>query len=371
MAKIRVLVVDDSSLIRRLQSEAISASDDFEVAGTAPNGLIALAKIGQLQPDIVSLDLVMPVMDGMQTIRAIREEYPNLPIVLFSSGITYDTNNARDAIMLGANDVLAKPRTAQHDGDAKSYVQNELLPKLRKVFNEHTPLPGSAAAGKPATAIAVPRTPIEAGPKPRASQRIDIVAIGVSTGGPQALSCLLSEIPPNFDAPIVIVQHMPAMFTKLLADRLSKICPLNVREASAGVILQPGEVWIAPGDYHLTVTNLGSAIGLETNQGPPENSCRPAADVLFRFVAQVYGPNALACILTGMGQDGMLGARAIREAGGYVIAQDEATSVVWGMPRAIVHAGLADSILPLDRIADELSSRVKLQRHRSPLQVAK
>lgn len=368
MPKIRVLVVDDSTLVRRLLSDAISETDDFEVAGTAPNGKIALSKIGQLHPDIVSLDLEMPEMDGMETIRAIREQYPDLPIVLFSSGITAGADEARDALCLGANDFLAKPSKGNHEGDAKAYVQSVLLPKLRKIYRESSPHAASSTAQLTFGLKSQKSASNGSSAKPRSPHRVDVIAIGVSTGGPQALSCLLAELPSNLAVPVVIVQHMPPIFTKHLADRLSKLSPLRVREAFSGAPLLPGEAWIAPGDFHLTVSKNANQVLLETHQGPPENSCRPAVDVLFRSVSQVYGPSALACILTGMGQDGLQGSKWIHDAGGAVIAQDEATSVVWGMPRAVAQAGLADLILPLDKIGEEIIFRVQHQRPRTPLQ---
>jgi two-component system chemotaxis response regulator CheB len=185
------------------------------------------------------------------------------------------------------------------------------------------------------------------------------VAIGASTGGPNALTDIFASLPSDFPVPVVMVQHMPPMFTRLLAERLTAKSKLRVEEATAGTPLRPGHAWIAPGDYHMTVSRVGVEVRLHLNQDPPENSCRPAADVLFSSVAKTFGPNCLAVILTGMGQDGLRGCQAVREAAGQIVAQDEASSVVWGMPGYVVRAGLADQVLPLNAIAAEIVQRVR------------
>jgi two-component system, chemotaxis family, protein-glutamate methylesterase/glutaminase len=204
------------------------------------------------------------------------------------------------------------------------------------------------------------------GPAPRRPEArpgpVQVVAIGVSTGGPNALADVVGRLPADFPVPLVIVQHMPPMFTRLLAERMSAQFPIRVQEGSSGSVLQPGQAWIAPGDHHMIVVRDGLHARLLLHQDPPENSCRPAVDVLFRSVAKTFGPHSLAVILTGMGQDGLRGCEAVREAGGQILAQDEATSVVWGMPGAVARAGLADRVLPLSRIADEILSRVQPKR---------
>ncbi|HCF30265.1 MAG TPA: chemotaxis response regulator protein-glutamate methylesterase, partial [Cyanobacteria bacterium UBA11049] len=191
------------------------------------------------------------------------------------------------------------------------------------------------------------------------TERVDIVAIGVSTGGPNALAALLSELPAEFPVPIAIVQHMPPMFTKLLAERLASKCEIRVDEAFAGALLEPGRAWIAPGNFHAIVERDGQVVRIGINQEPPENSCRPSVDVLFRSIAQVYGAKALAVVLTGMGQDGLRGCECIREVGGQILVQDRASSVVWGMPGFVANAGLADRVISLDQMAGEIISRVR------------
>jgi two-component system chemotaxis response regulator CheB len=192
-----------------------------------------------------------------------------------------------------------------------------------------------------------------------ARRRIDVVAIGASTGGPNALADIFSRLPADFPVPIVVVQHMPPMFTRLLADRLSAQFPIRVHEGTSGAVLEPGHAWIAPGDYHMIVVRDTGQVRLLLHQDPPENSCRPAVDVLLRSVAKTFGPHVLAAILTGMGQDGLRGCEAVHAAGGQVLAQDEATSVVWGMPGYVARAGLADRVLPLNLVADEILRRVR------------
>ena len=372
MARIRALVVDDSTVVRRMLSEIISDSDDFEVAGTAANGKIALAKIPQLLPDVVTLDMEMPEMGGLETIKEIRRSYPTLPIVLFSAFVASEGKETRNAINCGANDFVTKPTKAGSPEHAKLLVRNELLPKLRKLHRQVRNNSGAdrvaaqfASGLPPAVTIPSVRPVQPITPRKNPISPIELIAIGVSTGGPNALSHVLSGLDRDLPVPILIVQHMPPVFTKHLADRLSNTSSLVVREGIAGVELKPGEVWIAPGDYHMTVQKNGTSFYLNTNQGPAENSCRPAVDVLFRSVAECCGSGALGCVLTGMGQDGLRGAEVLRNAGAFVIAQDEASSVVWGMPRAVVHAGLADQILPLDRVAEEIALQVSRSRARS------
>jgi two-component system chemotaxis response regulator CheB len=349
MRKIRVLVVDDSTVIRRLLTDSLSSDPDLEVAGTAANGKIALAKISQVNPDVITLDMEMPEMDGITALIEIRKLYPKLPVIMFSTLTQRGAEATLDALSKGANDYVTKPANVGSVTAAMQNVRNELVPKI-KAFCPWF------AKSQPTTQIQRPAFQSQSTVQKRTTEmnRVDIVAIGSSTGGPNALQTVLSQIPADFPVPIVIVQHMPPIFTKHLADRLHQLTSLNVVEAKRGDAVVPGGVWIAPGDYHMTLRRDGTTIRVDLSQGTPENSCRPAVDVLFRSVSEMFRPNVLSVILTGMGQDGARGCDAIRKAGGRVIAQDEATSVVWGMPGAVVQAGLADKILPLDKIADEI-----------------
>lgn len=349
MRKIRVLVVDDSTVIRRLLSDSLASDPDLEVAGTAANGKIALAKITQINPDVITLDMEMPEMDGITTLVEIRKLYPKLPVIMFSTLTQRGAEATLDALSKGANDYVTKPANVGSVTAAMQNVRNELVPKIKAFcpwFGKCAVTPLRPRTSILPISIASNRTP--------ESSRIEIVAIGSSTGGPNALQAVLSKIPADFPVPIVIVQHMPPIFTKHLADRLHQLTSLNVVEAKRGDTLLPGGVWVAPGDHHMTLSRTGPTVRVDLNQGTPENSCRPAVDVLFRSVTDVYGSNVLSVVLTGMGQDGTRGCEAIRNAGGKVFAQDEETSVVWGMPGAVAQAGLANKLLPLEKIAEEI-----------------
>jgi len=349
MLPVRVLVVDDSAVVRKLLCEALGSSAEVQVAGTASSGAIALTKIPQLNPDVITLDIEMPGMNGIQTLTEIRRLYPKLPVIMFSTLTERGAAITLEALSLGASDYATKPSNGESLASTMAQVRQELV---RKIVS----LAGRGPSGpKPTPArLPIPRKP--------ANGQIAVLAIGTSTGGPNALAEVIPHLPQNFPVPVVVVQHMPPLFTRLLAERLNSRSPLAVREAEAGQVLEPGQVWIAPGDFHMTVEPRGTQVVLALNQDPPENSCRPAVDVLFRSVAQVYGANALALVMTGMGSDGARGARQIRDAGGEILVQDEASSVVWGMPGAVVGAGAADGICPLPEISQEIVRRVAVGR---------
>jgi two-component system chemotaxis response regulator CheB len=356
MRKIRVLVVDDSVVVRQIVSKILADDPMIEVAGTAPNGHIALARIPQVKPDLISLDLEMPEMGGLETLDEIRRLYPRLPVVMLS---TYTEFGARETLMAlsrGAQDYVTKPSQLGSETKAAEHVRDGLIPKIKGLCHD--------LIGAPAFPPVAPQRkgpiPLPAGPE-RLS-RVDVLLIGASTGGPQALTVLLPEIPADFPLPILIVQHMPPIFTRSLAERLTSISKIAVEEAVAGEIPRPGRAWLAPGDFHLVVKKDDASIRIGTNQDPPANSCRPSADVLFRSAAEAYGPGVLAVVLTGMGRDGLEGCRAIRAQGGQVLAQDQATSVVWGMPGFVTQAGLAQRVLPLDQIGAEVRRRADVGR---------
>jgi two-component system chemotaxis response regulator CheB len=347
--KIRVLVVDDAVVFRRMVADELSADPAIEVVGTAANGRIALAKLPQVNPDLVILDVEMPELDGLATLREIRKTHPRLPVIMFSALTERGAAATLDALALGATDYFAKPTGAGGLDGSLQVIRDELIPEIKALCGR--------AAAVPAVAVA-PAPP----PPARGAGRIEVIAIGTSTGGPNALADLFAGLPADLPVPVVIVQHMPPMFTRLLAERLSAQSALRVEEGRSGGVLRPGHAWIAPGGHHMVVARDGAAARVLLHQDPPENSCRPAADVLFRSVAQAFGPAALAVVLTGMGQDGLRGCEAIRAAGGQVIAQDEATSVVWGMPGFVAKAGLADKVMPLALIAPEVVRRVRAGR---------
>ncbi len=356
---IRVLVVDDSVVIRRVLCDVLSKESDLEVVGIAGDGKIALAKMAQLHPDLVTLDVEMPVMDGLETLAELRKLYPKLPVIMFSTLTERGAAATLDALSLGASDYVTKPSNTSPEGAIEA-VRSQLIPKIKAL--------GPKTGAKPAVPALPPRPPVPV--KKPANARVEIVTIGTSTGGPNALAEVLPRIPKDFPVPIVVVQHMPPLFTRLLAERLASRSEIPIEEGSTGATLSPGHCWIAPGNFHMTVKRAGVNWRLDLNQDPPENSCRPAVDVLFRSVAAVYGPNALALVMTGMGADGVIGARHIREAGGEVIIQDEASAVVWGMPGLVYAAGQADAVYPLDQLGQEITRRVIQSRGPRPASVS-
>jgi len=327
---------------------------EVALAGTAANGAIALAKIPQLNPDVVTLDVEMPGLNGIETLAEIRKLYPKLPVIMFSSLTDHGAAVTVEALALGASDYATKPSNTESLFASIEQVKRELAAKIVSLGRRSIP------AAQVPLAPAMPR-------RPQPNQPIEILAIGTSTGGPNALAAVIPHLPSDFPVPVVVVQHMPPLFTRLLAERLDSLSSLRVHEGGAGSRLEPGQVWIAPGDHHMTVSRNGVGAVLGLNQEPPENSCRPAVDVLFRSVARSFGASALAVVMTGMGSDGARGAAHIREAGGGVVVQDECSSVVWGMPGAVVAAGAADKVCPLSEISHEVIRRVAASRARSTL----
>ncbi len=357
---IRILVVDDSVVIRKVLCDTLALDPGIEVIGTAGDGKIALAKIAQLNPDIITLDIEMPVMTGLEALKEIRKLHPRLPVIMFSTLTERGAAATLDALSLGASDYVTKPSNTGSLAQSVEAIRIELIPKVKALGSAHSPKPKVAAAPPPRPAVQVKRP---------ANRRIEIVTIGTSTGGPNALAEVLPRIPKDFPVPIVVVQHMPPLFTRLLAERLSSRSAISIEEGSAGVVIAPGKSWIAPGNFHMTLKKAGVNCRLDLNQDPPENSCRPAVDVLFRSVAAAYGASALAVVMTGMGADGVVGTRHIRDAGGEVLIQDEATSVVWGMPGLVYAAGQADAVYPLDQLAAEITRRVMQSRAIRPASV--
>lgn len=359
MAKIRVLVVDDAVVIRRMVSAELANDPALEVVGAAANGRIALSMMSQVNPDVVILDVEMPELDGLATLKELRKSWPRVPVIMFSALTERGAEATLDALALGATAYFTKPTKTGESEAALAVIRVQLAPMVKaigtKVLAQKTAqAPASPPAITPSVApVATPTSPVR-----RATVPIEVLAIGASTGGPNALADLFESLAAPLPVPILIVQHMPPMFTRLLAERLSAKYAIPVKEAVAGTRLEPGVAWIAPGDFHMTVCRMGLQVILQLNQEPPENSCRPAVDVLFRSVAKTYGAATLAVVLTGMGQDGLRGCELVREAGGQILAQDEATSVVWGMPGHVARAGLADRVLPLCSIGEEIVRRV-------------
>jgi len=356
-ARLRVLVVDDSVVIRRMLAVAIDNDPALRVVGTASNGRLALAKLESSPCDVVTLDVEMPEMSGLDAVQAIRRIYPSLPVLMCSSLTERGAATTLEALARGANDYIAKPGA----GKAPAAFAVELTDKL-KALGRRTRRPMEpAAAAAPAAAPARPAAVILAA-RSSTAEPATAIAVGVSTGGPNALADVIPSLPANLVAPVFIVQHMPPVFTKMLADRLGRAASLPVSEARHGEEVLPGHVYIAPGDWHMTLVRDGARVTVALNQEPPENSCRPAVDHLFRSFAAVYGAGGLGVILTGMGKDGFHGCELIRAVGGRVLAQDEATSVVWGMPGFVAAAGLAEEIVPLSGMAAAITRRARLGR---------
>jgi two-component system chemotaxis response regulator CheB len=370
VGKTRVLVVDDSVVMRRIISEAI-ACEAVEVVGTAANGRIALQKIEQVHPDVVTLDIEMPEMDGLDVLKRLRETHPSLRVIVFSSLTESAAEVTLKALASGAADYDTKPTSAGGATDAVRAVRESLLPKLIALATSSKRRPVASASALKATDPIATRPPASAlkaadpsgAPRarvsgfPRIHRPVDIVAIGASTGGPNALADVFRDLP-KLAVPIVVSQHMPPMFTRMLAERLNAASACEVREAIDGDVLAPGLALIAPGDFHMLLRRDGVRVVVSLGHGLPENSVRPSVDPMLRSAVEVYGAGILTVILTGMGQDGLRGCEVVHSAGGQILAQDEATSVVWGMPGFVVRAGLADAVVPVGQVAFEIDRRV-------------
>lgn len=340
---IKVLIADDSSVARRLIREIVAAEPDMHVVGEARDGRDALERVRCSSPDVVTLDVEMPNMDGLQALRAIRAEHKSIDVIMFSATTERAASVTIEALRSGAADYVTKPAGMRGLDEAKRSIREELVPKIRALCNRA----GRGVRVSTALPLRAPRTP-----------PVEIVAIASSTGGPNALFEVLQAVPKDFPVPIVIVQHMPVEFTRLFAERLDRSCAVSVREAQDGDHLTPGGVWIAKGGLHLELRRESGDVRVAMSSAAPENSCRPAADVTFRSVAALFGAATLGVVLTGMGRDGLAGCKLIHTKGGSIIVQDEATSIVWGMPGFVAEAGLASKILPLPEIGLEIVKHV-------------
>jgi two-component system chemotaxis response regulator CheB len=339
---IRVLVVDDSAFMRRVIGEAIASQPDLQLAGVAINGLDALLKVEQLKPDVVTLDVEMPEMDGLTALRHLMTRYPR-PVVMLSSLTQEGAATTMRALSIGAVDFVPKPSGSISLDFHR--VREDLLHKIRV----------AAGARVHARAAAVASAPAAPKPRPTLGGSFDrLVLIGSSTGGPRALGTVVPGLPRDGRTAYLVVQHMPAGFTRSLAERLDGSSPLNIREASAGDRLAADTLLVAPGDFHLRLTAAG-VVELD-NTSARVHGVRPSVDVALDSVADHFAKRAVVAILTGMGQDGATGAERVRRASGYVLAEDESTCVVWGMPRAVVERGAADRVVPLHDMAQAITS---------------
>ena len=361
---LRVLVVDDTVLYRKIVTDILTELPDVAVVGSAPNGEIALSKIGSLKPDLLTLDIDMPKMDGLEVLDWMRSEAPDIGAIMLSAYTPKDGEMTIKALELGAFDFILKPqdRSLQENMKVlrtaiapmvKAFVR---LREVRKILRRKRPLPtrgktGAKTQKHPGSLVQPTGTIAD-----RKRRRSKIVAIGISTGGPVALASTLMEIPAGLKAPILIVQHMPPMFTRALAKQLNNKCSIEVKEAEDGERLRPHTAFIAPGGKQMKLANdpFGKNKIIRITDDPPENGCAPSADYLFRSVARHFGGEATGVIMTGMGSDGGEGLKLMKQKGATIIAQDELTSVVFGMARNPVETGIVDVVAPLDRMAKEI-----------------
>lgn len=353
---VRVLVVDDSVVVRRLITQVLQSDPAIDVVGVAANGRIGLRKVEQLAPDLVTMDIEMPEFDGIATVREMRARGHRMPVVMFSTLTDRGAAATLDALSAGASDYVTKPSGTHGLSDALRRVGEELIPRIhalvpgRRLPVRRAPVPppspvvGTVGGGSARRAVTLrPRVP--------RSTPVRAVVIGSSTGGPAALSELVGRLTAPPPVPVAVVQHMPPVFTRQLAERLDRSGPATVSEAVDGVPLEPGHVYVAPGGRHLTVALERGCLRARLTDTPPVNYSRPSVDVLFESAVAALGGDLLGVVLTGMGTDGAAGSGAIADAGGTVLVQDEATSVVWGMPGATAAAGHAHAQLPIGELA--------------------
>ena len=367
---LRILVVDDTVVYRKTVSDILADIPDVEVVGTANNGKIAMRKVASLKPDLLTLDIEMPEMNGLDVLRAMKTEAPDVGAIILSTLTHKGGDLTIKALELGAFDYITKPETGSIEESKnaikktlalliKSFSRQLEMRKILKGSNYNKAYQASATSSYLSDAP-LNRSSQSVSPTPRKTQA-EIVGIGVSTGGPKALSEMLPKIPENINVPILIVQHMPPIFTDSLAKSLDMRCAITVKEAMDGEVVRPNVAFIAPGGKQMKV--VASADGLNRiiriTDDPPENSCKPSVDYLFRSIAEHYVGRAAGVIMTGMGSDGTLGLRMMKRNGSYIIAQDEPSCIVFGMPKKPIDEGIVDTIAPLERIADEICSSVK------------
>jgi two-component system, chemotaxis family, protein-glutamate methylesterase/glutaminase len=368
--KLRVLVADDSVLFRRAISEVLASLPDVEVVGSVSNGRLALQKVRDLRPDLLTLDMEMPELDGLAVLDALKKSGDNVSVIVVSALTKLGGSLTMRALQKGAFDFITKP-DGDNSGNSREALKRDLGPRIRALSHRlevrnilRKPQAAVAAEPRPVVRplpVAAPPPAPERTPLPRIgfSSKPELVLIGVSTGGPTALSRMLPDIPGNIGVPILIVQHMPPVFTQSLAESLEGKCSIKVKEAAHGELLEPNVAYIAPGGRHMRIVpGPNGSRAVQINEDPPENNCRPAVDHLFRSVAGSFPGKAMAVILTGMGSDGTLGLRLLKRHGCFAIAQDEATCVVYGMPKSAVDAGLTDEVLPIEMIGGRIASAV-------------
>lgn len=345
MKKVRVLAVDDSAIYRAYLKGIIDDEDEFQLVGLAKNGKEALALLEQNEVDVIILDIHMPVMTGLETLPHLKERYPSVNAIMFSSYTADGAKVTFEALSLGAKDYVCKPTSEAGAKITKEQVKEELIQKI-KGFS-------GLASLKVDKKVELLNTSTFTKP--------EIITIGSSTGGPKALEVLFKNISGNIPVPIVMVQHMPPLFTEQLAKNLDTLTPVKVVEGQKGMEIEANHAYLAPGGFHMTLVKKGGKTCIDLNEGPLVNHCRPAVDVLFQSTVEIYKAKILAIQLTGMGVDGMRGAEMIAQNGGEIFAQDEESSVVWSMPKSVIDLGVASRILPPDQLGKEIVQ--KLARH--------
>jgi len=354
----RVMLVDDSAVIRGMLARWISNESDCVIVGSYPNGAQAVQHVKTCGAEIVVLDIEMPVMDGLTALPLLLKEVPGLQVLMASTLTARNADISMRALSLGAVDYIPKPESARV-GSTTSDFQRDLLDKIKALggrLRRRSGVPASGAApvatvSRQASAAVGPAKPAALVLRKPSKIKPEILAIGSSTGGPQALFTFLGGLGKKVDVPIVITQHMPPTFTAILAEHIQKLTGIPASEGAVGDVVEPGKIIIAPGDYHMTLVQMGTKRVVKLDQGPQVNFCRPAVDPMFKSVSGLYGAGTLAVVLTGMGHDGREGGRTIVNAGGSVVAQDEETSIVWGMPGAVAEAGLCSAVVPLNDMA--------------------
>lgn len=354
---LRILVVDDTAIYRKIVSDILRTLPGVEVVGTAIDGKLALEKIAELKPDLVTLDLEMPQLTGVEVLQRLRSAGSTVGVIMLSAFTSDGAAATTQALRLGAFDFVLKP-----NGEALSASMELLKQKLSERITAFAESRGKTLCAAPeSTPVAPP--PTTPAPAPvithcKADRRIEAIVLGISTGGPEALSQVIPRLPGNLAAPLFIVQHMPPMFTRSLAEDLNHRSKLRVSEAVDGHLALPGDCLIAPGGRQMKIERTDAGPVVRITDDPPENSCRPAVDYLFRSAAHQYGGNVVAIVMTGMGQDGTLGCRLLKRQGAAIIAQNKETCVVFGMPSVLVEQGIADAVVPLNQIAATIESTV-------------
>lgn len=367
---IRILAVDDSLVVRSLLSRLIDAEPDLELASTASDGKRGVEKVLSVKPDVVILDVEMPIMTGVEALVEIRKLDPDLPVIMFSNLTKTGAATTLEALSLGAKDYAPKPQGTEDAAASFQQIRTDLFPKIRQAHQIRRMKTKRRSEWAPDTNGKAPtparrETDRSTAPTIRSVQSTapaEVIVVGASTGGPVALEAVLRAIATPLPVPIVVVQHMPAVFTKALADRLDSKVASTVVEAESGMRLEAGICYIAAGGKHLTLKRHAEHdVRIALDEGPPVNGCRPSVEPLFSSAAELYGERLAAVVLTGVGKDGLSGATVIAENGSTLIVQDEATSVVWGMPGVIAEAGCATDVLPIQEIGSAIS-RLRLSR---------